>query len=116
MADTGVTGRAPGPVTPLPGAPDTARVAPELIHLNEAKHVGLGRLEKAAELEKAGFPALAHPQLAARFNDPEMLPGPEPTSLLLLGHRRRASGSAMAATGSAVVAAPDGPKVRSWAS
>lgn len=101
---------------------DPARVAPEPIHLNEARPVVLGRLEKAAEqlrtaakLEKAGFPALAHQQLAALFNDPEMLPGPDPLSLMLEEHRRRTSGGAASATVPAVVAAPAVPKVRSWA-
>ncbi len=58
-----------------------------------------GQFRKAAELAKAGFPALAHQQPAALFNDPEMLAGPDPMSLLLEDHRRRTSGSATAATG-----------------
>jgi predicted nucleotidyltransferase len=102
--------------------PDPARVAPEPIHLNEAKRVVLGRLEKAAEqlrraaeLEKAGYPALAHQQLAQLFNDPEMLPGPDPVSLMVEESRRRVSAAGAAVAAPALVAAPAAPKVRSWA-
>jgi hypothetical protein len=109
--------------------PDPAGVAPEPIHLNEDVRVVLGRLAKAAErlrqaqkLEKEGFPALAQQELALLFNDREMLPAPDPVSLMVEEARRRAGSPvpAGAPVAAAVTAAPalvvtSAPKVRAWA-
>lgn len=45
------------------------------------------RLEKAVELDQAGFPVLACKELADMFNDPNMLPAPTHADLLREGAR-----------------------------
>lgn len=68
--------------------PDPARAAPKPIRLNEPEDVVLGRLRKAAghlsravTFQDADYPLLAHDELARMFNDPSMLPGPDPLAV-----------------------------------
>jgi predicted nucleotidyltransferase len=62
---------------------DPAKVAPHPIKMRKTKTVVLRalanartRLARAVELEEAGYPVLAHSELAKLFNDEDMLPAP----------------------------------------
>lgn len=64
--------------------PDPAGVAPHPIKTNIPRsqavaklRKGLERLEHAIALENAGYPTLAHDELAKLFNDEQMLPRPD---------------------------------------
>ena len=111
--------------------PDPAGVAPHPIKTNKPRtkvvrtlHDAITRLERAIALEIAGYPVLAHDELAKLFNDEDMLPRPHPDAVRIEEAARiqdgRAKDSARTGTPAlltGVGAAVDRPRrnVRSWA-
>jgi len=68
--------------------PDPAGVAPHPIKTNKPRtevvrilRDAIDRLERAIALETAGYPTLAHDELAKLFNDEDMLPRPDPDAV-----------------------------------
>lgn len=111
--------------------PDPARVAPHPIKTNKPRtevvrilRDAVNRLDRVIALETAGYPVLAHDELAKLFNDENMLPRPHPDAVRIEEAARiqdeRAKDSARTgapALLTGVGAAADRPRrnVRSWA-
>ena len=111
--------------------PDPAGVAPHPIKTNKPRtelvrilRDAADRLDRAIELETAGYPTLAHDELAKLFNDEDMLPRPDADAVRMeeaariRGERAKDStrtGAPALLTG--VGAGADRPRrnVRSWA-
>ena len=81
--------------------PDPAGVAPHPIRLNKprtevvrALRDAAERLQRAIDREAAGYPALAHDELAKLFNDEEMLPRPDQNRVRVEEARRIAAETA----------------------
>lgn len=74
------------------------------------------RLEKAVELDQAGFPVLACKELADLFNDPNMLPAPAHADLLREGVRFHAKPSSKFGSPTVITSTPAAAvtPVRSW--
>lgn len=74
------------------------------------------RLEKAVELDQAGFPVLACKELADMFNDPNMLPAPAHADLLREGARFHAKPSSTFGAPALITSTPTpaATPVRSW--
>lgn len=113
---------------------DPAGVAEKPIRLNEKftrtevvqrLRKNLVQLDKATAYEQAGYPLLAHEQLAKMFNDPEMLPYPDETAVRLEADRKLRDDQAKTARNGVAAAAfipavgsstaPTVKDVRSWA-
>lgn len=112
--------------------PDPARVAKNPIKLNEKMtrtevvrrlSRALERLDRAVQLEKAGYPVLAHDELAKFFNDPDMLPAPDSAAVRHEEARRitdqkkkdtQVYGAPALLTGTGVAAGTERSNVRSW--
>lgn len=112
--------------------PDPARVAKNPIKLNEKMtrtevvrrlSRALERLDRAIQLEKAGYPLLAHDELAKFFNDADMLPAPDPAAVRHEEARRvtdqkkkdtQVYGAPALLTGTGVAAGTERSNVRSW--
>lgn len=111
---------------------DPARVAKNPIKLNEKMtrtevvrrlSRALERLDRAVQLEKAGYPVLAHDELAKFFNDPDMLPAPDSAAVRHEEARRitdqkkkdtQVYGAPALLTGTGVAAGTERSNVRSW--
>lgn len=102
---------------------DPAGVSDKPIKLKGTRTEVLGRLrdasarlEKAVELDQAGFPVLACKELADMFNDPDMLPAPAHADLLREGARFHAKPSSTFGSPALVTStpAPAVTPVRSW--
>lgn len=102
---------------------DPAGVSDKPIKLKGTRTEVLGRLrdasarlEKAVELDQAGFPVLACKELADMFNDPNMLPVPAHADLLREGVRFHAKPSSKFGAPALVTStpAPAVTPVRSW--
>lgn len=110
--------------------PDPAGVAAKPIELNGTRTEVVRRLTRALEkldraigYEKAGYVILAHNELAKFFNDPEMLPAPEPNAVMEEEARRitaqrakdtKLFGAPALLTGSGASAGHERGNVRSW--
>lgn len=102
---------------------DPAGVSDKPIKLKGTRTEVLGRLrdasarlEKAVDLDQAGFPVLACKELADMFNDPNMLPVPAHADLLREGVRFHAKPSSKFGVPALVTStpAPAVTPVRSW--
>jgi hypothetical protein len=112
--------------TPDPAgvAPHPIRIKSGLTHRQVARMLGeaADRLVRAVELERAGYPALAHDELAKLFNDEQMLPRPdqdlvrwEEASRIGAGQGGKTVGGLEAVPGVGAGASRWRPPVRSWA-
>jgi hypothetical protein len=111
--------------------PDPAGVAPHPIKTNVTRREAVRflteaaeRLQRAVELEEAGYGILAHDELAKLFNDPEMLPRPDQNAVRIQEIARVAAeqkrqakkvGAPALVTGVGAGAHRHRPNVRSWA-
>lgn len=109
---------------------DPAGVATNPIKLNATRTEvirrltrALEKLDRAIEYEKAGYIVLAHNELAKFFNDPEMLPAPDPVAVVEEEALRitaqkakdtKTFGSPALLTGTGASAGRDRGNVRSW--
>lgn len=110
--------------------PDPAGVAEKPIKLNDTRTEVIRRLtrpleklDRAIEYEKTGYTVLAHNELAKFFNDPEMLPAPDPTAVMQEEARRitaqkakdtKTFGAPALLTGTGAFAGRERGNVRSW--
>lgn len=110
--------------------PDPAGVATKPIKIDATRTEVIRRLtraletlDRAIEYEKAGYMILAHNELAKLFNDPEMLPIPDPVEVMEEEARRittqkakdtKTFGSPALLTGTGTSAGHDRGNVRSW--
>jgi hypothetical protein len=106
--------------------PDPARIAEKPIKLRKgwartdvvnALRAAGKRVDEAIALENAGYPRLAHDELAKLFNDDEMLPRPDQDAVLLEEARRLRRASRGPVTTTATGAGARRPRipVQSWA-
>ncbi|MCK6091883.1 nucleotidyltransferase [Micrococcus endophyticus] len=110
--------------------PDPAGVAEKPIKLNDTRTEvirrltrALEKLDRAIEYEKTGYTVLAHNEIAKFFNDPEMLPAPDPTAVMQEEARRitaqkakdtKTFGAPALLTGTGASAGRERGNVRSW--
>ncbi|GEB64641.1 hypothetical protein SAT01_20890 [Sinomonas atrocyanea] len=110
--------------------PDPAGVAAKPIKLNGTRTEAIRRLtralenlDRAIEYEQAGYPVLAHDELAKFFNDPEVMPRPSATAVMGEEARRvldekskdsKSFGAPALLTGTGSSAGRSRGNIRSW--